>query len=220
MKKTLFFIILLVIGIISYSQAIKVACVGNSITYGHGIEGRDSLAYPPQLEKILGNEWEVKNFGNSGSTMLKTGNKPYWIQPEFQLAQKYQPDIVIIKLGTNDSKPRNWDGHSQEYIEDYREMIKIFQDLDSHPLVFLGIPIMVTKDTWDIKKKVVDEEIIPLIKQLANDQGLVLIDFYSSLKNHPEYIFDNVHPNAEGSALMAHEAAKVLLQNKEKIQTR
>ena len=211
---------MLVVGIVTYSQVIKVACVGNSITYGYGIKGRDSLAYPPQLGKFLGDEWEVKNFGYSGSTMLKNGNRPYWVQPEFQLAQDYQPDGVIIKLGTNDSKPRNWDEHSQEYIEDYEDMINIFQNLDSHPLVFIGIPIMVVEDTWDIKKIVVDDEIIPMLKQLAKDKGLVVIDFYSALKDHSEYIFDNVHPDAEGSKLMAREAAKILLQNKEKIQTR
>ncbi|MBN1181022.1 MAG: hypothetical protein JXB49_01960 [Bacteroidales bacterium] len=219
MRRFLFQLIGLIICISSYAQ-IKVACVGNSITYGYGIEGRDSLAYPGQLASILGDGWEVKNFGNSGATLLKKGNKPYWNLPEFIMVQDYNPDVIIIKLGTNDSKPCNWDKYGDEFVSDYKEMIHIFQNMDSHPIVYVAIPIMVVKDTWTIRKKVVEEDISALIKNIAGEGKLPIIDFYSALKDYPELIPDNVHPNAAGSEIMARTAAKVLLKDKEKIQTR
>src|SRR4051812_7771397 len=86
---------------------IKVACVGDSITFGAGIKDRDKNSYPAQLQGLLGSGYEVKNFGVSGATLLKEGDKPYWKEKAFEAAKKFEPNIVIIKLGTNDSKPQN-----------------------------------------------------------------------------------------------------------------
>ena len=86
----------------SYSGTIKLACIGNSITYGYGIEDRDRDSYPAQLDRMLSDRWEVQNFGVSGATLLKDGNKPYWNESAFAAALAFKPDIVVIQLGTND----------------------------------------------------------------------------------------------------------------------
>ena len=85
------------------SDTIRIACVGDSITYGAGIKDRKNMNYPVQLGKMLGQKYEVKNFGNSGSTMLKKGDKPFWKQREYKAALDFNPNIVVIKLGTNDT---------------------------------------------------------------------------------------------------------------------
>ncbi|MBX2842714.1 MAG: sialate O-acetylesterase [Flammeovirgaceae bacterium] len=192
------------------SAQMKVACVGNSITYGAGIEGRDSLAYPQQLGEVLGDSWKVKNFGNSGATMLKKGNKPYWILPEFKAAKKFKPDIIIILLGTNDSKPINWDDHSSEYIKDYKEMIAVFQKLKSKPTIWLGLPPPAGENQWGISKKVIEGEITDQIKQLAKEKNLGTINFYKGFVDHLELLPDNIHPNAAGSKVMAEIAAEAI----------
>ena len=89
-------------------DAVRVACIGNSITDGHGIDMNDVKGYPAQLQKLLGSDYQVKNYGVSGRTLLKKGDQPYWKEQAWRDAQSYKADIVVIKLGTNDSKPENW----------------------------------------------------------------------------------------------------------------
>ncbi|WP_063745033.1 GDSL-type esterase/lipase family protein [Flexithrix dorotheae] len=188
----------------------KVACVGNSITYGAGIEGRDSLAYPQQLGKILGESWVVKNFGNSGATMLKNGNKPYWSLPEFKKAKKFKPDVIIILLGTNDSKPINWEAHSNEYKKDFAEMIGIFQKLKSKPKIWLGIPPPAGENPWGISKEIVEGVITDQVRELAKDHDLGTINFFEGFEGQMELLPDNIHPNAKGAKVMAELAAKAI----------
>src|SRR5207237_795169 len=86
----------------------KIACSGRSLTLGAGIKDRTHDSYTAQLQRMLGDQYQVKNFGSSGTTALKSGDRPYWKQKQFTQAQEFAPDIVVIKLGTNDSKPQNW----------------------------------------------------------------------------------------------------------------
>lgn len=105
-----------------YSAPIKVACIGNSITYGSGIADRPRDSYPSQLARMLGEKWEVRNFGVSARTMLKKGDFPYWREEAYEQVKAFLPDVVIIKLGTNDTKPQNWK-FSGEFFADFRAMV-------------------------------------------------------------------------------------------------
>lgn len=58
-------------------RIVKVACVGNSITYGAGISNRDKNSYPAQLQYYLGDGYEVHNFGSNGATAQSDGDYPY-----------------------------------------------------------------------------------------------------------------------------------------------
>lgn len=82
-----------------YSTPIKVACIGNSITYGSGIPDRPRDSYPSQLARMLGEKWEVRNFGVGGRTLLKKGDFPFWKEEAYSQAKAFLPDVVIIKLG-------------------------------------------------------------------------------------------------------------------------
>ena len=92
------------------------ACIGNSITDGFGIDMADVDGYPAQLQQLLGRDYYVRNFGVSGRTMLNHGNLPYMKERAWKEAQTFSPDIAIIKLGTNDSKNINWDTYAKDYI--------------------------------------------------------------------------------------------------------
>jgi lysophospholipase L1-like esterase len=115
-----------------YKETIRVACIGDSITFGSGIKFRSRDSYPAQLGRMLGNEWQVRNFGVSGATMLKNGDKPYWEQQALGDALAYNPHVVVIKLGTNDTKPQNWK-YKDEFISDYADMIGHFKRLSAQP---------------------------------------------------------------------------------------
>ncbi len=210
MKKTVFILFFLLL--IVACAPTKIACVGDSITYGSGIKGRDSLAYPQQMQRMLGKKYKIENFGVSGATMLKNGNKPYWKQNEYQQALTFKPKIVVLMLGTNDSKPINWDTYKDEFEKDYNEMISNFQQLKSKPKIYIGLPPPVIKNRWGIQKEIVEGVLLEILEKIALENNLEVIDFYSMLKNMDTMIPDNIHPNADGAERMAVTAvSKILL---------
>ena len=129
MKKQLFFITLLLLTAFACAQKkpIKVACVGNSITYGYGIENREQNSYPSVLQRQLGKSYEVENFGHSGATLLSKGHKPYIQQEEYKKALAFAADIVVIHLGINDTDPRNWPNYRDDFVKDYLSLIASFK---------------------------------------------------------------------------------------------
>ncbi len=183
-------------------QEVKIACVGNSITYGSGIANREKLSYPAQLQAWLGSNYSVKNFGVSGATLLKKGDKPYWNQPEYQAALDFNPDIVIIKLGTNDSKPQNWQ-FSTDFSQDYSDMVQSFKALASKQRILLALPVPVfVPEKWGIRDSIVRDGIIPLIKEVANETKCQYIDLYTPLLPYKWAFPDAVHPNSIGASVM------------------
>ena len=124
----------------SQKTAVKVACIGNSITYGAFIANRDQNSYPAQLQAYLGDGYEVRNYGVSGRTLLTQGDYPYVKTKEYIESQNFQPDIVLIKLGTNDTKPQNWK-YKDEFMADYQHLIDSYKALNSHPRIILLTPI-------------------------------------------------------------------------------
>ena len=118
MKRIITTILCMITGVICHAEKLKVACVGDSITYGSCIEDRENYSYPAQLQNLLGQEYDVRNFGVSGTTLLHKGNYPYISTEEYRKSLEFNPDIVLIKLGTNDSKPQNR-VHLAEYKQQY-----------------------------------------------------------------------------------------------------
>lgn len=180
----------------------KIACIGDSITFGARIENREENSYPAQLQDLLGNEWEVGNFGNSGSTLLKKGNKPYWNQKEFTKAKNFNPDIVIIKLGTNDTKPGNIK-HKCDFKSDYKKLIKTFKNLPSKPKIYVCIPVPAFPGNFRITNKVLVKEIIPRTKKIIAKTDVEMIDLYTPMLDDAELFPDKIHPNKEGAGKIA-----------------
>jgi lysophospholipase L1-like esterase len=183
-------------------EVIRVACVGDSITYGSGIKDRGRNSYPAQLAEMLGPGWRVENFGVPGATMLKKGNKPYWNEEAFQEALEFNPNVVVIMLGTNDAKAVNW-RHEDEFVSDYREMIDTFAKLDTNPWIWLCCPVPAYHEGQSINGSVVENEVVPEVRKVALKTSRPLIDLHSALSGRPYLFPDCVHPNAEGAAMMA-----------------
>ena len=192
----------------------RVACVGDSITFGAAIKDRTKNCYPAQLERVLGEEWEVANFGVNGATLLKKGDKPYWKQKAFEQAHAFEPGVVIIKLGTNDSKPQNWK-HKADYVADYLDLIEGFRKLESKPQVFLCYPVPAYPGRWGITDKVMKEEVMPRLDEVAKKSGCKVIDLYSALSDKKAMFPDRVHPNAAGASVIA-EVVHAALSGKKK----
>lgn len=197
----------------AYEEPVKVACVGDSITEGAGAGKGNS--YPTQLQRMLGDGWEVLNFGIGGRTLMKTGDRPYRDEDIYKDALRSKADVVIIMLGTNDSRPANWE-HKDEFEKDYRKLVKSFQGLKSEPRIYVCRPCPVpggVSRIGGINEAAVAEQRV-IIDELAEEMGVGVIDMHAALVNFPGLLPDKVHPNAKGAGKLA-EAAFTALTGKD-----
>ncbi|SHO63894.1 GDSL-type esterase/lipase family protein [Algoriphagus zhangzhouensis] len=209
MKSFYSVLVLLLLSIPAFSQTpIKIACVGNSITQGPGRDNPDS--YPLQLQAILGDTYEVVNFGMGGRTLLRKGDYPYWNETLFQDAKDFRPDILVIMLGTNDSKPQNW-AHKADFRKDYLDMIAEFKEyMPADGKVYVVMPVPVTKDNFGITADVMNNEQRMMIIDIAQSSGSRLVDLYTPLMDRADLLPDGVHPNTEGLGIMASTLARAI----------
>jgi len=192
---------------LSPDSPLRLACIGDSITFGAGLQpGQD---YPAQLQKILGRNWAVRNFGVSGRTLLREGDFPYWRESAFTNAQSFQPDMVVILLGANDSKPYNWKYHG-EFARDYADLVNVFRSLPSKPRIFVCRTTPVPQPGNYGINEATERQEINTIDYLADTMSLDEIDFYASLADQPQLFPDRVHPNAKGAVAMAQVVARAL----------
>lgn len=183
-------------------DAIRVVCVGNSITYGVGVKNHKRDSYPSVLGRMLGDGYVVKNFGVSARTMLNKGDNPYMKEKAFQDALACHPNIVIIKLGTNDSKSFNWK-HKADYMKDTQTMIDTFKALPSQPKIYLCYPPKAYLTGDGINDDIITKEIIPMIKKVAKKNKLPIIDLHTTMDGMANLFPDRVHPNEAGAKMMA-----------------
>ena len=177
----------------------RVACIGNSITDGFGIDMAGAYGYPAQLQTLLGNGYWVKNFGVSSRTMLNKGDYPYMNEPAWKDALAFKPDIVIIKLGTNDSKPENW-----QYGKDFKHDLQQMVDALKPAKIYLCTPIPAFKSTWNISDEVIVNNIIPIQQKVAKEKGVQIIDLHTLYANDGDKMLDDgIHPDAKGARRMA-----------------
>jgi len=198
----------LIVDVEKYTAPIRVACVGDSITEGFGA-GRGN-AWPIQLGKVLGPKWDVKNFGVSGTTLMNSGDSPFQKQGKFQGAKSFNPNVVVIMLGTNDTKLQNWNKFKKDFEADYKDMIKQFAELPAKPRIFICRPPYIAADgSWGINDPSTVAE-IPVIDKVAKELNLGIVDVHAALKGKDALIPDKVHPNAQGQTVIARAVLKAL----------
>lgn len=194
-------LITLVFALMASSCAVKVACVGDSITEGAGLARQSQTGYPVVLNKLLGKHYQVLNSGRSAATLQKKGDLPYWNCKEFSNVFVYNPKIIVIKLGTNDTKPQNW--KLGNYEADYQALIDTFSTIKPKPVIYLCKPVPVFKTRWGINDSTMVNAVIPALDRLATKNGLKIIDLYTGMKDEGANFPDNIHPNEKAAAKMA-----------------
>ncbi|MCE9255158.1 prolyl oligopeptidase family serine peptidase [Bacteroides fragilis] len=207
--------------VMAQQKAIKVACIGNSITYGAFIPNRDKNSYPAQLQAYLGKDYEVQNFGVSGSTLLSKGDYPYISTQEYINSQKFQPDIVLIKLGTNDTKPQNWK-YQTEFKNDYQDLINSYKALSSHPRIILLTPVRCfLSDESSINANHISNTIRPMIEEIAWKNNLEIINMFNLFGDQwqSHIMPDRLHPSSIGAGIMAKRIGVYLKQTEKQCDT-
>lgn len=183
------------------SHPIRVACIGDSITYGAGIEDPAKDGYPAVLQRMLGSGFEVRNYGLNARVMTQEGDNPYMKETEYAQVKAFLPDIVTIMLGTNDSKPHNW--NAGLYEGSYQQMINELKALPSHPDIYVCLPPPAYEDKWGINDSTIVAGVIPIIKSIADRNWLEIIDMHTSLSGMQENFVDNIHPSEAGAEVIA-----------------
>ena len=188
-----------------------VACVGDSITWGGG--GTNS--YPSILGRELGEGWKVLNFGVNSRTArregkefdLRPGNLDYRKTLNYTKSLACRPFAVILMIGTNDSKPPNWEETGDAFREGYAALVDDYLALDPRPFVVIGVSPTVKGGgfTYGVTEKIVGEGVVPVQRKIAEEKGLPTVDCRAILDPHMDtaYSPDGLHPNAEGNALLA-----------------
>lgn len=210
-KQTVILLGLLILTTISASAAskkqktIRVACIGNSITYGTGIADRTNDSYPSQLQRLLGSDYQVGNFGKPGATLLYHGHRPYVKQEEFKEAIAFKGDIAVIHLGINDTDPRNWPNYRDEFVKDYLSIMDSLRAANPKVRIILArmTPIADRHPRFVSGTKQWHGEIQTAIETVAHVSGAELIDFYEPLYPYPYLLPDAIHPNPEGAGILA-----------------
>lgn len=198
---------------------IKVACVGDSITYGHGVSNWPENNYPIVLQKLLGEGYHVANFGSSGACVNPDGDQPYVSRAIYQESLDYQADILIFMLGANDTKPENWKD-AENFIEEYKELLGTYLVAEKKPKVYIGLSTKayyingVTSGLaeYDIQPALV-EEMVAAVQEwaLSKEIEVEVIDVYSLTVEHPEWFeSDGVHPNKDGAKAIAELVAEAI----------
>ncbi|MFD0835291.1 GDSL-type esterase/lipase family protein [Mariniflexile aquimaris] len=207
----LLYVVLAFLTVSCSKQITKIACIGDSITEGSGIRYQSKSSYPVMLDSILGAKYSVLNSGKSGTTLHKNGDFPFWNTKEFSNVMAFNPDIIIIKLGTNDSKGQNWKiGH---FEADYQSLIDTLKVLNNNPKIFVCLPVPAFETVWGINDSTITKGVIPIVNRIAEKNKLPVIDLYEGLKNYSEYFPDKIHPNEKGAKIMAEIIAKEIINN-------
>lgn len=186
---------------------VRVACMGNSITYGYTLPDPATQSYPSLLAKMLPAEYDVRNFGHSGATVLRKGHNPYVKTPEYKAAIEFRPDIAVIHLGVNDTDPRDWPNYNSEFQSDFMSMIEDLRRANP------GVRILVARLTplrathYRFKSGTRDWRLLAqaAIERTARKAGVVLIDFDEPFRDMQHLLWDGIHPNVEGTPLLAEE---------------
>jgi lysophospholipase L1-like esterase len=175
-------------------QPIRVACVGDSITQGSG--------YPAKLQLLLGPEYNVQNFGVCGSTVSLTSILPYMNQSAFRKAEEFDPEIVVIMLGTNDANP-DIAQNEDNFEIDYAQLVTSFENLDGDQSIWVvkSPPIFSVDSAYN--NTYLNSTIFQQVETIADQMNLSIVDIYSAFGNHSDYFMDGVHPNRQGADLIA-----------------
>lgn len=186
-------------------RKIKVAAIGDSVTEGTGLKKEES--YPSVLQDLLGDRYEVGNFGHSGATLLRKGHNPYSETRKFSEALAFKGDIAVIHLGLNDTDPRNFPHYSDHFVQDYLWLIDTLKAGNPEMQIFICemSPVFTGHPRFMSGTFRWYHLIRELISRVAEVRQLPVIDLFEEFHSRPDLFTDapTLHPNARGAGKIA-----------------
>lgn len=192
---------------------IKIACVGDSVTYGYGLRNWEENNYPAVLQRMLGQDYLVGNFGVSGHCIQETSDQPYTYSNSYRMSLDYDADIVVFMMGSNDTKVDNWQG-IKHFRKAYCKLLDSYGDakiiLCTPPTAFyINSYGEVTREdsdgitSFEIQPNYV-EEIADMVYDVARERGYPVVDINTITDSNPSWFtVDGTHPNEDGAKAIA-----------------
>ena len=214
------------------AEKVRVACIGDSITYGLGLANREKDSYPAKLQNMLDEKfpgkYEVRNFGNSGrgvylDSMRGAEKRGFRHMPEHKAALAWKPDIVISNLGINDCgeyiKEYTGDRRRGQFLDDYFSLLFDYNKANRRAKIFIWTKLSPLTEGQRFYRSPAPflmqadlEAVAHLCESFDWSGGLCSIDMQEPLREKMDEIFakDRIHPNAEGACIIAETTFKVL----------
>lgn len=187
-------------------QKTKIACIGDSITAGLHIEDLDDI-YPRQLNHLLGSGYDVNPyFGKSGAAVWRHCRGPFQVSYiktiQCENASRWEADVIVVCLGTNDTLSQIDDTFKKEFKEDYLKIIQKLKATSPEASAYICMipPIFGQRN---VAYATAVPEINELISEVAASSGAILIDLNTPFLSRPELFFDGIHPNENGATVIA-----------------
>ena len=180
---------------------IKVACVGDSITYGHGITNWPKNNYPRLLGDMLGDGYAVNNYGHHGATLQSTGDQPYISYSDYDDSIEFGADVLILMLGSNDAKLENWTDEAT-FRAEYLRLLESYRASNPDIRIILCTP---PKSYRKNSENPIRADIIAgVVREIANEEGLQLVDVNALTDGRRDlYLSDGAHLSNEGARILA-----------------
>ena len=200
------------------SDAVKVACIGDSITYGLGLADRAKESYPAQLQKLLDEfepgKYEVRNFGNSGrgiylDSMRGSEKRGFRYMPEHKAALEWKPDVVICNLGINDNgeyiKEYTGGRRRGQFESDYLSLLDDYRKANSNAKFYIWTKLSPLAEGQKFYRSPEPFLMQADLEAVAKKMDAVGLDMQEPLREKMDEIFarDKIHPNAEGAKIIA-----------------
>ena len=208
MNKLLISIRNILVGLIfsssSYAQnVVNIACIGNGVTYGVGVENREKNNFPQQLQYLLGANYKVTNFGVVNAPLLNSGINGYSKSVVFKRSHDFNPNIVFVELGLDEIKVSDTSVISN-FTSTVDNIIQSYANLSSRPRIVLLLPLPIfLKDSSLLDNSFIKNKIIPKIQKIAYEKNLEVLDLFSMFIDREDLFLDKVHPSSLGGTLIS-----------------
>lgn len=184
------------------STLLRIACVGDSISEGFKLADPAKESYPAQLATLVAEGVDVVNFAIRGRSVIKAGEQSYWDSEQYKQSLAFNPELVVIMLGSNDMKDVNF-AKNGDIVNDYKALIESYKTLSSKPTIYICFPPPSYGTIRGITNKRIVDVLIPKLKEIAKQNAVSVIDMHTLLSNKKELFPDTLHPNKEGARQMA-----------------
>lgn len=189
-------------------KPIRIACVGDSITEGTANPDHALHHWPRllqgMLDEVAAGEYEVKNYGLSGTMLLRDAPVSYWKTGHLAASLRWKPDVVIVNLGTNDALRREVDLDAAQVQADLEALLEGYRQANPNVRLWLSdlTPIFPIHRGYAYSRPA-RELIAGVIRRVGEQQGLSVLGFHGALADQPRWLPDGLHPNTLANERLA-----------------
>jgi len=122
---------------------------------------------------------KVLDLGCCGAEVVQKSSVAYMKQAQFARALACRADLFIVLLGTNDAKRENWS--EQEFSSAFTVLVRSVLGSRSPPpaLSVVVPPPLYVDEVLGIRQSIVNEQLPRLIRRMASEHRLDLIDAFA-----------------------------------------